>query len=977
MPAKNRRFLVSVQFLLISASLGLLLVIGGLAATIGTKGVNDALRAATEEQFATLGLMMQEKARRLIDPVQSQLGILIYDPLTEARDINTRLSRLPILRAVLRDNVTIRSVYVGYPNGEFMLVRKIDGKELQDRFRAPNGTSFMVQSLSLNVDGELIGAFRYYDFDLRLLESRLAPDYRYDPRTRAWYAASSNTNKPVTSEPYAFFTTGDVGITISQRAANAGAILGLDATVASLASEIGDMRITDNTEVAIVQQNGVLIAYSDFDKTLSYTANGRIRRNSLSSINVPILEAIETEHGLATEVSSDVMNSEGEDWIYAIRSLDVGAEETVRIVFAVPTDELFAATRSIIRSQAGIIALVLLLFLPVGLYIIRQITRPLSQLSEDVKELASFEFGNPVSVKTRVKEAVELAETVDSLRVTIRRFLDINRAIAAEEDFDTLLVKLLDEIIATTQTEAGILYLVTDNEDALRPYASRLSTGRNVDFDIPSVPLNDKNNLLVRSARDEHAEGAPANDLELERMGLAGIQDVMQEAPRNLLAAPLFNRGRELVGIILLLESETVDPALIKFTEALSGSAAVTVEARRLIAAQKELFESFIQLIAGAIDAKSPYTGGHCARVPELTKMLAQAAEKTTSGPMKDFRLTRDDWEAIHVASWLHDCGKVTTPEFVVDKATKLETIYDRIHEVRMRVEVMKREAEIRSLRNALSISGVSIDETALAQELADLDADFAFLAETNVGGEFMSDDKLARIEKLAQKTWTRTLDDRIGISHEEKERKDRIPAPALPVREPLLADREEHKFDRPESERIDDDNIWGFKMEVPDLLYDRGEIHNLTVRRGTLTDEDRYKINEHIVQTIKMLDKLPFPKHLRNVPELAGGHHEKMDGTGYPKRLEKQDMSPVARMMAIADIFEALTAVDRPYKKGKTLSEALKIMTFMVKDQHVDADLFDIFLTSGIYLDYAKKYMQPRQIDDVDPEQFRPTASS
>ncbi|NMM43576.1 hypothetical protein HH303_03740 [Rhodospirillaceae bacterium KN72] len=973
MPSKKRRLLVSVHFLLVSASLGVLLVIGGLAATIGARGVNDALRAASEEQFATLGLMMQEKARRLIDPVQSQLGILIYDPLTEARDIITRLSRLPILHAVLRDNTTIRSVYIGYPNGEFMLVRKIDQDALRERFRAPNGTSFLVQSLTLNVDGDFIGAFRYYDFDLTLLDSRLAPDYHFDPRTRTWYAASSKTTRPVTSEPYAFFTTGDVGITISQRAANAGAILGLDATVASLAKEIGDMRITDNTKVAVVQQNGTLIAYSDFDKTLGYTADGRIRRNNLSSINVPILRDIETEHGLETEVSSEVMNSDGEDWIFAIRTLDVDASETVRIVFAVPTDELFAATRSIIRSQVGIIVIVLLIFLPVGLYIIRQIARPLSQLSEDVKELASFEFGNPVFVKTRIKEAVELAGTVDSLRVTIRRFLDINRAIAAEEDFDTLLVKLLDEIIATTKTEAGILYLVSDREDALRPYASRLSTGRNIDYKIPSVPLTEKNCLLVRSAHDEHAEGAPANDLELERMGLAGIQETMQETPHNLLAAPLFNRAKELVGVILLMESETVDPALIKFTEALSGSAAVTVEARRLIAAQKELFESFIQLIAGAIDAKSPYTGGHCARVPELTKMLAQAAEKATDGPMRDFHLTRDDWEAIHVASWLHDCGKVTTPEFVVDKATKLETIYDRIHEIRMRVEVMKREAEIRRLRNALAIAGVAIDEAALAQELATMDADFAFLAETNVGGEFMSDEHLARIEELARKTWTRTLDDRIGISHEERERKDRTPASILPVQEPLLADRDEHKFDRPESERIDDDNIWGFRMEVPDLLYDRGEIHNLTVRRGTLTDEDRYKINEHIVQTIKMLDKLPFPKHLRNVPELAGGHHEKMDGTGYPKRLAKQDMSPVARMMAIADIFEALTAVDRPYKKGKTLSEALKIMTFMVKDQHVDADLFDIFLTSGIYLDYAKKYMQPQQIDDVDPQQFRP----
>lgn len=157
-----------------------------------------------------------------------------------------------------------------------------------------------------------------------------------------------------------------------------------------------------------------------------------------------------------------------------------------------------------------------------------------------------------------------------------------------------------------------------------------------------------------------------------------------------------------------------------------------------------------------------------------------------------------------------------------------------------------------------------------------------------------------------------------------------------------------------------------GVQMDVPEFLYNRGELHNLSIQRGTLTPEDRYKINEHIVQTIKMLDKLPFPKHLKSVLELAGGHHEKMDGTGYPKRLTLDDMSPVSRMVAVADIFEALTAVDRPYKKGKKLSEAIKIMSSMVTNQHIDPDIFRLFLESKAYLAYAQEYMTPDQIDDV-----------
>lgn len=236
-----------------------------------------------------------------------------------------------------------------------------------------------------------------------------------------------------------------------------------------------------------------------------------------------------------------------------------------------------------------------------------------------------------------------------------------------------------------------------------------------------------------------------------------------------------------------------------------------------------------------------------------------------------------------------------------------------------------------------------------------------------------MAPEKITRLQQIAQRTWRRTLSDRVGIAHEEKQRKARSPEPALPVLEPLLADRPEHLIERGAREQLAADNPWGFKVNVPEALYNRGELYNLSVARGTLSSEERYKINEHIIQTIIMLEKLPFPRHLRQVPEIAGGHHEKMDGTGYPKRLRREEMSVPARMMAMADIFEALTAVDRPYKKGKTLSEALKIMSFMVKDQHIDAELFALFLQEGIYRQYAERFMQAEQIDEVDIQQYMP----
>jgi hypothetical protein len=314
----------------------------------------------------------------------------------------------------------------------------------------------------------------------------------------------------------------------------------------------------------------------------------------------------------------------------------------------------------------------------------------------------------------------------------------------------------------------------------------------------------------------------------------------------------------------------------------------------------------------------------------------------------------------------------VTTPEYVVDKATKLETICDRIHEIRMRFEVLKRDAEIEYLKARLDGNEDKAElKKAYEEKIAQIDDDFAFIATSNVGGEFMAPELVERVKEISELKWTRTLDDRMGVGHEELKRMKRASEKPLPVIENLLADKEEHIFDRDPSTIMGPDNPFGFKLDTPEHLFNKGEVYNLTIRRGTLTNEDRFKINEHMVQTIIMLEQLPFPKNLARVPEYAGGHHETLIGTGYPKRLSKEDTTIPARAMAIADIFEALTASDRPYKKPKKLSDSIKIMSFMKKDQHIDGDLFKLFLTSGVYKEYSKMYLLPEQLDDVDIDQY------
>ena len=389
-------------------------------------------------------------------------------------------------------------------------------------------------------------------------------------------------------------------------------------------------------------------------------------------------------------------------------------------------------------------------------------------------------------------------------------------------------------------------------------------------------------------------------------------------------------------------------------------------EVVQLQTAQKELLDAFIKLIASAIDAKSKYTGGHCERVPELSLMIADAANESKDGIFENFTIDSDDKKReLSIAAWLHDCGKVTTPEYVVDKATKLETIYNRIHEVRTRFEVIHRDKTIEALEKKLSGEDISQVDIWLENEHKKLVEEFELVANANVGAEFMKDDAKDLIKNIASRTWVRNFDDTIGLAHEEKQRvlKENSVTPQV---EQLLSDKIRHIIPR-EFFDYDEYDRMGFKTKVPEHLYNLGELYNICVSAGTLSYEERFKIQEHVHMTLVMLEKLPFPEYLSNVPLYAGAHHETLIGTGYPRQLTIDDMPIASRIMAIADVFEALTASDRPYKNPKTLSASIKILSFMAKDKHLDPDIFKLFLSSGIYKQYANKYLKPEQIDDVD----------
>ncbi|CAK0747687.1 Diguanylate cyclase [Azospirillaceae bacterium] len=587
---------------------------------------------------------------------------------------------------------------------------------------------------------------------------------------------------------------------------------------------------------------------------------------------------------------------------------------------------------------------------------------------------------------TLTEKSSALAES----QARLEKLIQLGIAMSAERDSAKLMEMILLGAKDLANADGGTLYMRTDDDQLvfqiIRNDTLGIALGGTIAAppNLPSVPMYrpntgeaNHNNVVSHAVHEQTTVNIPdayaSKDFDFS--GTRAFDSINQYRSTSFLTVPLKPRGGDVIGALQLINARGAQPGEIipfsddiqRFVEALAAQAATAMYNRSLLDAQEKLMDALIQIIAGAIDAKSPYTGGHCERVPELAMMLARAACEENNGPLAKFQFSsEEEWREFRIGAWLHDCGKVTMPEYVVDKATKLETIYNRVHEVRTRFEVLLRDAEIERLNRLLNGEAPAEAQAAFEARKAQLHDDFTFLAECNVGGEFMAPELVERVKKISGTTWTRHFSDRLGLGHEELRRFGNAPEPPLPVVETLLSDKPEHIIFRSENENVYDER-YKFRIRVPPYRFNFGEVYNLSISRGTLTDEERYKINEHIIQTVIMLEKMPFPKNMRRIPEYACTHHETMIGTGYPRKLSKEDMSIPARIMAIADIFEALTASDRPYKKAKPLSEAIRILSFFKKDQHIDSDLFDLFLKNGIYADYAKKYLKPEQIDEVD----------
>jgi len=546
--------------------------------------------------------------------------------------------------------------------------------------------------------------------------------------------------------------------------------------------------------------------------------------------------------------------------------------------------------------------------------------------------------GNPRINRLLTLVLKELRGFTEAQAQQLSEMSEIGKALSAQRDPAVVLEMILSQARRITAADGGTLYLLSPDRkelvfhvvhtDSLNSYMGGTS-GKPVT--IPNVPLfnpdntQNTNNVSAYVANKGKIVNIP-DVYEAEGFNFEGTKKfdkALNYRSMSMLVVPMRDHEEEIIGVLQLINAQdkTCDktipfgPDIVDMVASLASQAAVVITQQRLIEDLKKLFESFIRAIATAIDEKSKYTGGHIERVAELTMTIAERINEMKEGPFAEVTFTEDELDEIRIAAWMHDTGKITTPEYVVDKSTKLETVFDRIEllktrwlVIRLQRMLLAEQEKLELLKNDAYPEKIQAIENALKDDLSKLDEDIQFIEKTNIGGEFLKDDAIQRLGEIAQR------------------------------------------------------HFQGNGEKIPCLTTN--ELENLAIRKGTLTNNEREIINNHATMTIRILNQLPWPRKLSRVPEIAGGHHEKLDGSGYPNGLKWDELSLQARILAVADVFEALSARDRPYKEPMSLSKAIQILGFMVKDNHLDKDVVDLFIKTGIHLEYARKYLSEKQID-------------
>lgn len=527
------------------------------------------------------------------------------------------------------------------------------------------------------------------------------------------------------------------------------------------------------------------------------------------------------------------------------------------------------------------------------------------------------------------------AQKLNSVDERVQKLTEIGTALSASENLDTLLEMIVEEAKNLTGADGGTLYLLEKNE--LRFKVIRTDSlaiqmgGMSGSITWPPLPLYledgtpNKKMVAATCALEDRLVNIP-DVYEAIGFSFEGTKKFDQGTgyrSKSMLVIPMKNHEREIIGVLQLInkidshtkEVSTFEVEDEKITLSLASQAAIAITNTSLIQGLENLLESFLKSIIFAISKKSPYTAGHIKRMVKLSVMIAEAINKdTTFYAHKHF--SAEEIKQINFAALMHDIGKLATPEQIIDKATKLETLCDRINLIENRIKTLEKALHVKLLEDKFALlagtkeGDIATLEEAYAKEIQMLHEAFLLIQTSNKGDAFLTDEGVAKIQALAKKQWY-----------------------------------------------IGDETY---------MILTDDEAYHLSTQKGTLTSEEREIINDHAKLSVDILNRLPFPKKYQQIPQISGNHHEKINGKGYPQGLKGEEISFEARILAIADIFEALTASDRPYKAGMPLSIAMKILYTMAIEGDLDKELVKFFYTSGIYKEYAKVFLPQRSIDEI-----------
>ncbi|WP_070965848.1 HD domain-containing phosphohydrolase [Vibrio sonorensis] len=943
----RRRYSLSLHittlFVVITAIIGAILI--AISYRHSEALLTGSARSLSHENSSTLESVFTQNAAPILTTLDymalSEVVIKDGPPIEELRFLS-------FIELIFERNKHLVALYYANQEGDFVMMRPLRSIKDRARFNAPLKAVLLINYTRIDGTNE----FYYLDGNNKQIGFTRSDDNQFDPRVRPWYTNADSDGLVRLTEPYFFYFLKTNGVTFSRQSKDTKAVVGADFTLESLSDKISELGFSRKSQLVLFDTQFKVLAQHQANLNLDLEQSD-IARAMEDTKFAPVLNR------LSKQSIFEIYKATNGNWAITLTPVYLNKNVQLLLAEATPQDDLLKDLLSM-RDRQSIVALLLL---SVGFVVVllaaKRLASPIKNLVNLTDNIARFDFKKTRYPKSRITEVANLTESIELMEHTLHDLLHLLRETASNQDFNVLAKTIAHQSYLVTKAETIKLFSFSESDKQFVVAANHA---------IIPFKININHFLLDTAWLKEDLRKGEVVHLNRHDNALNLYREQFYNS--DIYLFPLLNRDSQLVGILLLgyeraITKEQNDKHA--FLKELVSFAEIAKENIDQMQQQKAMFSGFVELIANAIDTKSVYRSDHCQRIPKLTALLADAVIKDENY-YPQFGMTAGQWEELQLASWLHDCGKITTPEHVLDKATKLETVYDRIHEVRMRFELVKQQAET-DFWKAVSEGG---DKEKLTKELevlhTQLDEEFEFIGKCNRGDTELTDDDIERIKTISTRKWKRTLCDKTGLGWMNVSRNYKIES--LPVWESLLADKVIHQVAWDKSERTSDLWTQDYILQPGELKYNLGEIYNLSVKKGTLTTEESFLINDHVVQTMAMLNKLPYPDHLRNIPEIAANHHERMDGSGYPRGLEEEKLSIQSRIMAIADTFEALTSDDRPYKRAYTLGEALELMTEMATSGKLDPKLYMLFLKNELYVDYVKEFMPNETLTKVSNHQ-------